>query len=380
LTAVTVVEQPPPGPHRAVPATAPRAPGSVRRTTTIDITRPEGLTGPVVAVLAGQDLATAADGRASVLRRTAFSLGIDQRTGAVTTVAAGSPAGGAVDRDAHDPDLGPDAVDRGPDHGAEPGVEPAAEPGVELGVDGLDELVGSSVRSGFGRRLAALLATDAAARSLRYSLLEDLPGALLVSGFAPLRAGLLAGNVELAKKSGRAQADICAGWATGSPVHVALAEHGHTAVPRGPSAPVLERVDPLGWHPLDALGVETVRRRRQLDVVRDPGGGLRVQAHFRDSHAGEEREMVMHEYAVEAAFGDDDRVSRVEVDPRVLPWAECPAATASAGRVVGVGLDDLARYARAELVGPSTCTHLTSTIRSLVDVQALVASIPPARG
>jgi hypothetical protein len=30
-------------------------------------------------------------------------------------------------------------------------------------------------------------------------------------------------------------------------------------------------------------------------------------------------------------------------------------------------------------VGPSTCTHLTSTIRSLVDVQALVASIPPAR-
>lgn len=329
---MTVVEQPLPGPQRALEATPPRARASVRRTTSIDITRPEGLTGPVVAVLAGQDLATDADGSASVVQRVAFSLRVDMRTGEI--------------------------------------------------MSGLDELVGRNARSGFGRLVASLFADEAEARSLRYSLLEDLPGAFLVSGFAPLRAGLLRGDVELSKKAGRAQADICAGWATGSPIQVALAEHGHTAVPVGPSAPVVEAGDPEGWHPLDPLAVDTVRRRRQLDVRRaaagdgdGASGGLRAQAHFRDSHAGEDREMVMHEYAVTATFDDRDRVAEVDVDPRVLPWAECPSAAASAARVVGVGLDDLARTARTDLVGPTTCTHLTSTIRSLVDVRALAEAV-----
>jgi hypothetical protein len=55
----------------------------------------------------------------------------------------------------------------------------------------------------------------------------------------------------------------------------------------------------------------------------------------------------------------------------VLPWEACPGAVASAERVVGVPLDDLARRARTELVGLTTCTHLTSTIRCLADVRAL---------
>lgn len=326
---MTAVAQPPPGPQRAVAATTPRQPASVRRTTTIDVTRPEGLAGPVLAVLAGQDLATDAAGRATVVRRVALSIGIDQRSGQITSIA---------------------------------------------GDDGPDQLVGRNARAGFGRLVAATFADEADARSLRYSLLEDLPGAFLVSGFAPLRAGLLGGDVELLKQRGQAQADICAGWATGTPVHLALAEHGHTAVPVGPSAPVLEAADPVGWHPLDPLDVETVRRRRQLDVTRDDEG-LRAQAHFRDSHAGEDREMVMHEYAVEATFDEHGRVAGIEVDPRVLPWAECPGAVASAAQVVGIGLGDLARAARTELVGPTTCTHLTSTIRSLVDVRALADAL-----
>ena len=68
---------------------------------------------------------------------------------------------------------------------------------------------------------------------------------------------------------------------------------------------------------------------------------------------------------------DDDRIAGIEVDPRVLPWEACPGAVASAQRVLGVQVDDLARHARTELVGVSTCTHLTSTIRCLADVRAL---------
>ena len=55
----------------------------------------------------------------------------------------------------------------------------------------------------------------------------------------------------------------------------------------------------------------------------------------------------------------------------MLPWEACPGEVASAQGVVGVALDDLAGVARTELVGVSTCTHLTSTLRSLADVQAL---------
>ncbi len=244
-------QQPRHGPQRAAPSTPPRAPASVRRTTSIDVTRPDGLTGRVVAVVAGQDLATDAGGDSSVVRR----------------FAVGDPATG--------------------------------------------------------------------------------------------------------KERARHQADICVGWADGGPVHRALAEGGHTAVPTGPAAPPLERDDPAGWHPLAPLDHGTVRRRRRLDVARAPtGSGLRAQSHFRDSYAGDEPEMVMHEYAVDAVI-DDDRIAGIEVDPRVLPWQACPGAVASAQRVVGVSVDDLARHARTELVGVSTCTHLTSTLRCLADVRAL---------
>ncbi len=329
---MTATQQPRPGPQRAMPTTPPRPPASVRRTTSIDITRPDGLTGRVVAVVAGQDVATDPDGRASVLRRFAVDVQVDPRTGSVL----------AFDGD----------EDR-------------------AGLAGLADLVGTSLRSGFGRRVASTLPDEVESRSLRYSVLEDLAAAFLVAGYAPLRAGLLAGNVEASKARAPRQADICIGWAAGGPIHRALAERGHTAVPTGPPAPALEAADPAGWHPLAPLGPGTVRRRRQLDVARAPAGGeLRVQSHFRDSYSGDEPEMVMHEYAVTATVADG-RIAGLEVDPLVLPWEACPGAVASAQGVVGVALDDLAGVARTELVGVSTCTHLTSTLRSLADVQAL---------
>ncbi len=340
---MTITLQPQPGPQRPVSSTPPRAPSSMRRTTTIDVTRPDGMAGRVVAVMAGQDLVTGAGGRSSVAHRWRVDVPVDPMTGEV---------------------LGLDGPDDEGDHDAG---------------DGLAGLVGASLRAGFGRRLSSALPGEAEHRTLRYSLLEDLAGAFLVSGYAPLRAGLLGnqlgGDVEAAKGRAALQADICVGWAGGGPVHRALAEHGHTAVPVGPPAPPIERTDPAGWHPLAPLARETVRRRRLLDVRRDPAaGGLAVHSHFRDSYAGDGSEMVMHEYTVDAVIREDT-IASIEVDARVLPWAACPGAVPSAGRMVGVALDDLARAARTELVGPSTCTHLTSTTRSLADVRALV---PPA--
>lgn len=158
---------------------------------------------------------------------------------------------------------------------------------------------------------------------------------------------------------------MCIAWARGGPVHETLVRTGEPGVPMGPTAPVIESDDLLGWHPMAPLATGTVRRRRRIDV------GHRVQTHFRDSYAGADGEMVMHEYLVDAHVDAGGRLAEVVVDPRVLPWQACPGAAASAQRLVGVALADLPARVRAELVGATTCTHLNSTLRSLADVWAL---------
>ena len=143
-------------------------------------------------------------------------------------------------------------------------------------------------------------------------------------------------------------------------------------MPIGPAAPDIGSDERHGWHDMAPLTHPSVRRRRRIDVFDLPqGGGLRAQEHFRDSYAARNHETVMHEYLVDAAFDGDSRLTSIDIDPRVLPWWECPGAAAGAQRLVGVDLDDLAARVRSELVGATTCTHLNSTLRTLADVRAL---------
>jgi hypothetical protein len=227
------------------------------------------------------------------------------------------------------------------------------------------------MRRGFGRHAAAAMGDESRRRSLRYSAVEDLGGAYLVSGYAPVRAGLLLGDPEQVRAVGRSQADVCAGWATGTPLLESMRRDGVNLVPIGPSAPVIDD----GWHDIAPLALGTVRRRRRLDVTRT-GDGVRATSHFRDSHAGDDGETVMHEYLLDARFDADRRLTTIDVEALTLPWRECPGAVASAQRLVGVTLDQLTERVRADLVGPTTCTHLTSSMRCLADVTALVPMLP----
>jgi len=320
---------PRPGPRRALAASPAAAPGSVRRTLSLDVTRPDGLLGPVVAFLAGRDRVVDAAGRAQVLGEVSLVVRV------------------AVSGD----------------------VE-----GIEGGPPALSEVVGASLRSGFGRRAAAALPEVATRRTLLAALLDELPGAYHVSGYALARGGVLPDGSDGPARAAL-QADVCAGWAVGEPLHDVLAATGHIAIPSGPHAPALEHDDPDGWHALAPLGEGTVRRRRLLDVARAEGAaGLDVRAHFRDSWSGDGTEIALHEYGIEAAVDGDGRIAKVEVDARVLPWDSCPGAVPSASRMVGVAVADLPARVRADLVGPSTCTHLNSMLRSLVDVSALAAA------
>src|SRR4029450_7978458 len=101
---------PSPGPRRALGSTPPAAPGSIRRTTSIDVTRPDGLLGRVVVALAGRDRTVDAEGGARIRAEVAL---------AVRVAVSGEVEG--IDGD---------------------------------GPPGLGALAGADLRSGFGRRAA----------------------------------------------------------------------------------------------------------------------------------------------------------------------------------------------------------------------------------
>jgi hypothetical protein len=111
-------------------------------------------------------------------------------------------------------------------------------------------------------------------------------------------------------------------------------------------------------------------------VPKEHGDRVHVQQHFRDSHAGPDGETVMHEYLVDAAFDGGGHLVAIDVDPRVLPWHECPGALAGAQRLVGVAISDIPARVRSELVRATACTHLNSTLRVLADVPALAPMLP----
>ena len=213
-------------------------------------------------------------------------------------------------------------------------------------VDRLDALIGK--RAGGGFRKVLDLETGAERGSLPYLLLDDVPGATLVSGVAMTTAADR-GDAELEEFRVRMRsqprlqvADLCAGWQAGGTLLTNLVD-GRPPMLLGPVAPpVLDR-----------------RRSRRLAHARAVAGRLdtpsppastcgattlvHVDVFFRDSVMSPEGdETVVHEYTVDATVDPETMtVVACSAVPRVLPWRECPQAIGSAGRIVGVRVVDL---------------------------------------
>ena len=335
------------GPGRPVLATVERSPGSVRRTSSIDTARPDGLLGDLVVTARARDLRTGPDGSPGVLGEAELSARIDGTTRELVSIAT-SPA-----------------------------------------VPELDRLIGGTVGPGFRSRATACCPGERDGSTLLHLLLDDLPGATLVSGYALQRAGAFStprrpvdhgGEAPGPARMITAQDDLCAGWAHDATMMVTIRSTGEIPVPAGPPAPLLERHDdPLAWHPMVPLAPHAMRRRRRLDVVGPgvPDHPYLLDALFRDSHMNEAgAESVVHEYSLTGAIdGSGRRVLDINAEAHVLPWMECPGALASAGRIVGMGTGELRTRVRRELTGASTCTHLNDMLRSLGDVEVLVAGL-----
>ena len=191
------------GPRNPRPETPPRAPGSMRRTSTTDIKFPDGIGGTVVVDIRGRDLRTDDSGDAAVVDELELRISFEPWTASIVDV---------------------DIVNA-----------PAA----------LRALDGQPTGACAPDRRAA--SQDAARRSLCYSVLEDFGGAQLVSGYAGLRARPIDLVPEQRNsRSHRRATRVWVGRSTAPPSH--LRDSGRHAVPIRPAAPPLENNDAFAWH------------------------------------------------------------------------------------------------------------------------------------
>lgn len=322
------------GPHDPETSSPRRLPGSIRRTTSIDSARPDGVHGVTMLDARARDVRTDMDGAIVLVGEDGFRADVDP-SWTIQAIAGDEPR--------------------------------------------LAQLIGAGIRSGFRARLAEVISDHATTHSLLHLLLDDLPGAILVTGYAGQRTddGVMAAMVRDASDMIFGQADICAGWAADASILTIYSASREVPVPLGPIAPELIPADDAGaWHAMDPLGPHGMRRRRRLDLgpVEDDGRSRTFDAHFRDSHLDEHGvETALHEYTVAGRLDAvERRITAIEARARVLPWMECPGAVASAGRLVDAPLAGLRAGVRRDFVGVSTCTHLNDTLRSLEDLETLL--------
>jgi Protein of unknown function (DUF2889) len=327
----------PRGSVRSAPA---RRPGSVRRTATMDFTWPDGMAGNTVLDGRARDLSTDNDGNAAVLAQA--SLGVVSDPGRIITEISSSP-----------------------------------------GLPALASLAGESAMSGFRRRLAQVARDEGVAGTALYQLLDDVPGATLVSGAVWQRWYHMDDyRVFKADVSQRVMRDVCTGYQDGSS---ALNPDGtlRWEQERQPAVNIDDVGDDIGddlaWHPRARPAEVTMCRARRIDVWAD-GMALHVDAFFQDSSTlPEGGRQSIHEYTLTAeADLETGTLRAVHPVPRVLPYGECPLAVTHVGALAGLPLRDLRGAVIERLRGPLGCTHLNDMLRALAAVPDLARQLPSA--
>jgi hypothetical protein len=248
----------------------------------------------------------------------------------------------------------------------------------------LADLLGTRAGGGFRRRLEELVPAEQSGSLLR-QVLDDLPAAVLISGYAFMRLarreGLDPGTLTPVGVLDR-MVDLCSGWRAGG---VAVASIGTgNGVPMQDCPPAPSEMpgapgdDPWAWHTTGALGIDWMRRRRCLDVSSRPDGSFSVWAMFRDTDGEPDgTESVLHEYVVRAS-GARGVIGHIEAEPRVLPFPECPAAADTVSALEGTPVAELAPTVPGVLAGIASCTHLNDLLRAVGGLSDLLG--PAAAG
>lgn len=327
----------PPPPRQTANPAPPRPANSLRRTTSIDVSWPDGTSGPRLLVGRARDCLTDASGRGRILAQSEFRVRMADDKSIIAIEADPAPPG-------------------------------------------LNRLLGARA-GGHLRMLLQEVMPDLIARAdPLYLVLDDLSGTALVStfawaqwhpdGLASLRekAGVTADNPVMAQR-----ADVCWGLQRGN-----SALSGDAAlkdVANADAGELRNPADPDGWHAFYEDDGPGFRRARRIDVMRDEAAGLlRIDSAFQDSakmrNGGR---MAIHEYLLGATARLDGELQSLTPEARVLPFRECPGAVGNIQRLIGCTLEEVRARVLEDLRGPEGCTHLNDALRALADVPRMEA-------
>ncbi|WP_297490040.1 DUF2889 domain-containing protein [Acidocella sp.] len=318
----------PPPPKTPAGHAPPRLAGSVRRTSSIDVDWPEGRFGAMHLVGRARDVFTPGGKEIEIFDEGAFEASIDAERRLLSLSATPAP------------------------------------PGLQVLVG---ERAGGHLRGAIDRALPE----ERRNGTPLHLILDDIAGSSLVSPWAWSRwdpqwlEQLMALKADPKFAAAFNRENICSGLRTGSSGLSLAADGVDAGVLRDPA-------DPQGWHEFPDAAGPGMRRARRIDVWRDTL--IHIDAHFQDSATMPDGgRAALHEYRI-CATADPVSLAllSVEAEPRVLPFAECPAAAANAGRMVGKTLGELREAVLDELRGVAGCTHLNDALRALADVPLLL--------
>lgn len=240
-----------------------------------------------------------------------------------------------------------------------------------------DRLVGSGPGRGFRRAISAAFPQRQDQTTLAFFLVEDLTTTPLLSTFAVGQRASVEGHPpEPSSPPSSVIEGVCAGYRSGG-LALQLLRKGHA---RNVNVALVDSYpidDPTAaWHPVETPEGVAMCRRRRIDVT-PRGQGFDIDAGFRDhSWNPDGKEAIVHEYELNARLepraGQGLTLTAVEARPRVIPYPDCPAAATQVGRLVGLTVADLRDRVLDELRGVDSCTHLNDMVRALAELPELI--------
>ena len=314
-------------------ATPQRRPNSVRRTTSIELSWPGTLAGDLVMEARARDLRTgAAQGDRQTVHEDRVSLSLSPER--CVRKIGGKPYGAA-----------------------------------------LEGLEGASVLKGWRQRIEPIVQHEVLRARPVVVLLDDLVGCCTIATWMQVHWENLGSRENPFDRS--PFENVCAGYATGSLALAVMRETPALTL----ALPLTDGLDASAFHPLSPDEQRTMRRVRRMDVWRE-NGEVHVDAMFQDSGIAHGTiRAALHEYRLLARLRPDDcgshEIVALETVHGALPYDECLSAGHNAPSLVGWKLADLRAGVHRALKGPRGCTHLNDALRSMGEIDALIALLGP---
>lgn len=237
----------------------------------------------------------------------------------------------------------------------------------------LQQLIGTNGFSGLRQNLDHLLLDDKNQAAPLYQLMNDITGCLVVSDWAwASRKESLLPEARAKRIAMMANMEgVCTGF---SPDSSALRTDGaYQASMAARVVPLPHPEDSEGWHELKEHGSRvSLRRARRMDVWLDED--IVVESTFQDSATTEAGDRIaVHEYSVEASFDSNLlTLKSIQATPHILPFVECPGAIKNLQQLIGTHAQDLRAEVSKRLRKVNGCTHLNDATRALAEAPTLI--------